>query len=113
VLRCVQEGKRRGGSGGGHKEFGSGTSEDEDDDEDDGSDTESESEAPQSRKSARGGGAETLEESFPFFGYVWKDKKNDHYFRDSPYCVRIRCLAFSLESSLLWWYLRYMGSRWW
>ena len=51
-------------------------------------------------------GPETLEESFPFFGYVWKDKNKMttilgihlNYFRNW-------CLAFSLESSIFWWCL--------
>jgi photosystem II CP43 chlorophyll apoprotein len=39
-------------------------------------------------------GPETLEESFPFFGYVWKEIKNNvnNSRRNPPYCTTRPCL---------------------
>jgi photosystem II CP43 chlorophyll apoprotein len=51
-------------------------------------------------------GPETLEESFPFFGYVWKDKKqNVNNSRYSPSSFRHWCMASSMESDVFWWCL--------
>ena len=57
-------------------------------------------------------GPETLEESFPFFGYVWKDKnKMTTILGYSSSYFGNRRMAFSLESPLLWWCLRHLGAR--
>jgi photosystem II CP43 chlorophyll apoprotein len=39
-------------------------------------------------------GPETLEESFPFFGYVWKDRNK--MTRYEPNFVRYRCFSSSI-----------------
>jgi photosystem II CP43 chlorophyll apoprotein len=44
-------------------------------------------------------GPETLEESFPFFGYVWKEIKNNvnNSRRNPPYCTTRPCLWYLLK----------------
>ena len=47
-------------------------------------------------------GPETLEESFPFFGYVWKDKnKMTNILGYHLNHFRFRCLVISFESSVI------------
>jgi len=40
-------------------------------------------------------GPDTLEESFPFFGYDWRDKKNDYDFRYPLMPFRLWCIIIS------------------
>ncbi len=57
-------------------------------------------------------GPETLEESFPFFGYVWKDKNKMTTILGIHLVILGNwCLAIGMESPLLWWSLRHLGSR--
>ena len=57
-------------------------------------------------------GPDTLEESFPFFGYDWRDKNK----MTTILGIHLILLGIGFftcrESVFRWWPLRYLGSRW-
>ena len=59
-------------------------------------------------------GPDTLEESFPFFGYDWRDKnKMTTILGIHLILLGIGCFLLVAKACFRWWSLRYLGSRWW